>query len=229
MILPEIYKVQDERLALMPFKRQGSSGVHIDQIPYSVSGIDFYGCDEEISCFAASYHHVYDKYEHDQLIKQELQCNDYGKYEYYFSAGALAILCSIYDMNIPTEETVTAYTRLYPECVHKFYNFMLKHKPDSSIKLSIDGVDFQMQLVFQWENPVEPYTCVGSDCRLYVPSSETFKCINTSVVLWEQATPTKNQECMLCMNPIYNTRRYAVMLLGELYEMAENKSKKGRN
>jgi hypothetical protein len=221
MILPENYTIQAELLPLMPFKVFGSNGVHIDQTPYSVDGIDFYGC-EEMQCVTISYKYAVDKYEHDQLVKQELQCNDYGKYEYYFSAGALAVLCSITGMH-NGDEVVEAYAHLYPECVHKYYNFMLKHKPESKIKLSIDGVEFQMNLVSQWENPVESYMCVNEDHKVYVPSNETFRCINTSVVLWEQATPTSGQTTMLCSDPKYNTRRYAVMLLGELYEMAENK------
>ena len=35
----------------MPFKVFGSNGVHIDQIPYTVDGIDFYGCEETNSPF----------------------------------------------------------------------------------------------------------------------------------------------------------------------------------
>lgn len=51
MILPENYTIQAELLPLMPFKVFGSNGVHIDQIPYTVDGIDFYGCEETNSPF----------------------------------------------------------------------------------------------------------------------------------------------------------------------------------
>lgn len=218
MILPENYIVQSELLPLMPFKMFGSNGVHIDQIPYTVDGIDFYGCEETKTnspFFGVNYGYACDKYEHDQFVKQELRCNDYGKYEYYFSAGALALLCS----DVSSE----AFTHLYPKCVDKVFTFMLAHKPDDKMKLTIDGVEYQMALISQWENPIDPYMCINDKLMIYVPSNEAFRCINTSVVVWEQATPTRNQIAMLCSDPVYNTRRYAVMLLGELYEMAENK------
>lgn len=225
MILPENYTVQAELLPLMPFKVFGSNCVHIDQIPYTVDGIDFYGCEEIYSPFFGEFNYSYacDKYEHDQIVKQELQCNDYGKYEYYFSAGALALLCSDADMKLPSDVSREAFTHLYPKCVDKVFTFMLAHKPDDKMKLTIDGVEYQMALISQWENPIDPYMCINDKLMIHVPSNETFRCINTSVVVWEQATPTRNQTAMLFSDPVYNTRRYAVMLLGELYEMAENK------
>lgn len=224
MILPENYTIQAELLPLMPFKLLGSSGVHINQIPYTVDGIDFYGCEETNSpFFGVSYGYACDKYEHDQLVKKELQCNDYGKYEYYFSAGALALLCSDADMRLPSDVSREAFTHLYPKCVDKVFTSKLAHRPDDKMKLTIDGVEYQMALISQWENPIDPYMCINDKLMIYVPSNETFRCINTSVVVWEQATPTSGQTTMLCSVPEYNTRRYAVMLLGELYEMAENK------
>ena len=216
MILPENYTVQAELLPLMPFKVLGSRGVHIDQIPYTVDGIDFYGCEETNNpIFDVDYSYACNKYEHDQFVKQELQCNDYGKYEYYFSAGALALLCS--------DAGSEAFTHLYPKCVDKVFTFMLAHKPDDKMRLTIDGVEYQMDLISQWENPIDPYMCIDYKLMIRVPSNETFRCINTSVVVWRQTAPTSGQTAMLCSDPKYNTRRYAVMLLGELYEMAENK------
>lgn len=224
MILPENYTVQAELLPLMPFKVFGSSGVNIDQIPYTVDGIDFYGCEETNNpIFDVDYSYACNKYEHDQFVKQELQCNDYGKYEYYFSAGALALLCSDADMNLPSDVSRVAFTHLYPKCVDKVFTFMLAHKPDDKMRLTIDGVEYQMDLITQWENPIDPYMCIDYKLMIRVPSNETFRCINTSVVVWRQTAPTSGQTAMLCSDPKYNTRRYAVMLLGELYEMAENK------
>jgi hypothetical protein len=91
------------------------------------------------------------------------------------------------------------------------------------MRLTIDGVEYQMDLISQWERPINSYMCINDEFKICVPSNETFRCINTSVVVWKQATPTRGQTAMFCSDPKYNTRRYAVMLLGELYEMAENK------
>lgn len=220
------------------FKVYESDGFLIESpdVVYKVNGVDFYGAAECI-IHTLSMSGEDELAHHNFRVSQELKYDDYGKYEYYVSAGALAVASTAY--YDPADRGVEGIIkRIYPKSI---YSHRVSDISDicpyiQDMTVNIDEIEYEITEITRWQFDSDLDIFCDDDSRyIAFPSDLQYQDINSSIVVLKQKNPTQYQlsysidsiipSIRRPLRPIYpytdinDTCRFGFMLLCELLDM----------